>query len=103
MKLLHIVAALALPATLLAAGVEVRQVDTGQIPENPAKMLEIVGTAENTNANISQRRSRTIECAVAATVSRTAINALNAGWPTHRPVNGSPGTECSAVNVKNTP
>ena len=60
-------------------------------------------TAENTNANISQRRSRTTGCATAASTSSTAVSALNAGCPTHRPVNGSPGAVRNAAYVKNTP
>ncbi len=59
--------------------------------------------AENSSANISQRRSRTIGCAAAAKASNNAIDALNAGWATHCPVSSAPGGKRNAVMVRNTP
>ena len=59
--------------------------------------------AENTNAGISQRRSRTIGCVAAANANSRAIDALNAGWIVHCPVSSAPGGERNAVTVRNTP
>lgn len=41
-KLIAALCALALSAPALAAGVEVRELKTNQIPENPAKLVDIV-------------------------------------------------------------
>ena len=60
-------------------------------------------TAENTNAGISHRRSRTIGCAAAANANSSAIDALNAGCAVHWPVRSSPGGNRNATIVRKAP
>jgi hypothetical protein len=56
--------------------------------------------ADSSSAGINQRRSLTMGCANAATVSSNAINALNGGCRIQCPVSSIPGGERTAITVK---
>ncbi|CPR12244.1 hypothetical protein BN971_03538 [Mycobacterium bohemicum DSM 44277] len=56
--------------------------------------------ADNRNAGISHRRSRTNGCAAAATANSTAIDAFNGGCRIQCPVSSTPGGERSASTVR---
>ncbi len=57
-------------------------------------------TPDSSSAGISHRRSRTIGCAAAATVSNSAIDALNGACRIQWPVSSVPGGERNATTVR---
>lgn len=81
MKTHHLIAlavALAGPAVLLAQDLQVRVVRTNQIPENPAKLIEVVGAREPERSPAETTARREEEVPVRGANSTLLVSPLGA-------------------------